>query len=262
MQFERFSVIHRDIQIVGEQRITGPIHIVFAHGWISSRRMWHDVLRALPIEISATAFDYRGCGESDRPIEGHDLRGYADDLQAVIASIPGPVLVAGHSMGARIAQYVAIQAPPNVMGLLLVAPGVACNTVPVPRHRELTARAYGSRRRIHAFQRGAMVRELQSDRLDAIIDDALIAQREHWFGWYDQGRELDFSAELRHVTIPVTVIAGESDPLIPLGRIRREVVDRYKNAKFHVIPNAGHNLAVEAPQELLAHLLESATIVA
>lgn len=255
MQFQRFSLMNGDIQLLGEQRLAGPVHVVFAHGWISSRRMWHEVLRELDPSISATAFDFRGCGESDRTLVGHNLDGYASDLRCVLASIPGPVTLVGHSMGARIAQYVATAPPANLDGLLLVAPGVACTTVTVPRHRELTARAYGSRRRILAFQRGAMARNIADHIVEKIVEDALIAQREHWFGWYDQGRTLDFSRDLQSVILPVEVVAGGADPLIPVGRVQREVVDLFSGVQLTVVPDAGHNLAVEAPQIIVERIV-------
>ena len=252
MQFARYSIIHGDLQLLGKQRLTGPLHVVFAHGWISSRRMWHDVLMRLAPALSATAFDFHGCGESDRSLTGHDLIGYAADLRAVIASITGPVVVVAHSMGARIAQYIALTPPENLTGLVLVAPGVATSTVTVPRHRELTVRAWGSRRRLMAFQKGAMKQEIDAVAFERIVDDALIAQREHWFGWYDDGRSRDFSADLASVRLPVRVIAGADDPLIPVGRVQREVIDRFSDARLVVVGNAGHNLAVEAPDEVLA----------
>ncbi len=252
---QRFTLIHEDVQLIGEQRLRGPLHLVFAHGWISSRRMWDEVLALLPEQVSYTTFDFRGCGQSDRPVQGHDLLGYAKDLRAILETLAVPVVLVGHSMGARVAQYVATQAPANIQGLILVAPGVAGSTVVVPRHRELMVRAYGSRRRIHAFQRGAMVRELAPQVMERLVDDALLAQYEHWLGWYDHGRTLDFSAQLARVTVPVQLIAGEQDPLIPLGRLERELLNAYPQARLHVIGGAGHNLAVEAPNELVESFL-------
>jgi non-heme chloroperoxidase len=258
MENKRWSLLNGDVQLCGRQRGAGKLTLVFAHGWISSRRMWHSVVGALPLDIASLDFDFRGCGESDRPMAGHDLEGYASDLRAVTASIEGPVVIVAHSMGARIAQYLALEQPSNVRGYFLLAPGVARGTIAAPRHREMTERAYGSRRRIQAFQHGAMRKPIAADDVEQIIEDALIAQREHWFGWYDAGRTVDFSHRIHEIRVPVCVVAGEEDPLIPIGRIQREIIDHISGAEMHVIPGAGHNLAVEAVQEVserLAHFL-------
>ena len=100
--------------------------MLFAHGWISSRRMWYDVVDRLDGgEFAVQMLDFRGCGLSDRPREGHDLDGYAGDLRAALASIDGPVTLVAHSMGAKLAQLIAAERPANLERMILVAPGTA-----------------------------------------------------------------------------------------------------------------------------------------
>jgi len=83
-----------------------------------------------------------------------------------------------------------------------------------------------------------------------LIDDALIASREHWFGWYDAGRELDFRDELGAIAVPTLVLAGASDPLASLPRLRTDVADRIAGSLFVVLRDCGHNVPIEAPAEL------------
>ena len=248
---QRRYITNGDVQLALERHGDGPRHLLFAHGWISSRRMWDGVVALLGSEYTAWSFDFRGCGESDRPREGHDLDGYASDLRAAISAVGEPLMLVAHSMGGRLAQYVASSdPPPALLRLLLVAPGVALANVPIPRHRALTERAFGSRRRIEAFQRGAMVRELDSAVMDRLIEDALIAQYEHWFGWYDRGRAVNFSERLAKIRLPVDVLAGAGDPLIAAGRLERELLARIPGSRLEFVRGAGHNLPVEAPGEV------------
>ena len=234
-----------------ERRGNGPQHLLFAHGWIGSRRMWDATIAKLDLtRYTAYRFDARGCGRSDRPVDGHTLEGYAADYEAILARIGAPVTVVAHSMGGRIAQYLAARAHPKIERMLLVAPGSARGSRGNGRHRELTLEAFGSRRRIAHFVSAAMRRSVDEATRDILVDDALIASREHWFGWYDAGRALDFRDELGAIAIPTLVLAGASDPLASLPRLRTDVADRIAGSIFVVLRDCGHNIPIEAPAEL------------
>jgi pimeloyl-ACP methyl ester carboxylesterase len=240
-----------DVSIALETRGTGQTHVLFAHGWISSRRMWYDVASRLDLErYTLHMFDFRGAGESDRPEGGHNLEGYASDLRAVIESIEAPLALVAHSMGGKIAQYVALAPPPNLKRLILVAPGSA-RAVPLDeRHRALALRAFGSRKRIAQFQRGAMTRDIPQESFERIITDALIGQREAWFNWYDHGRTADFAARLAEIALPVIVMGADKDPLAPPARLRTNVIEPIAGALSVMLHGVGHNIPVEAPAEL------------
>jgi pimeloyl-ACP methyl ester carboxylesterase len=215
--------------------------------------MWYDVAERLDgDDVTMALMDFRGCGLSDRPSEGHDLEGYASDLRAVLESIDAPVTIVGHSMGGKIAQYVAAERPPNLERLILVAPGTAKSHRFSEKHREISLAAFGSRDRIEAFQRAAMAREIPPEALKRIVDDALQDQREAWFGWYDHGRTIDFSERLSEIRTPAIAVAGGADPLAPPSRIKRDVAGAIEGCLFVTLRNAGHNLPVETPAEIAA----------
>ena len=234
-----------------ERRGAGPRHVLFSHGWISSRRMWYDVVDRLdPSQYSAYLLDFRGCGLSDRPAHGHDLEGYASDLRSALATIDAPVTIAAHSMGGKLAQYIASERPANLARLILVAPGSAKAVNFPAKHRQMTIDAYGYRERIERFQRAAMARELDAAIMERLVDDALIAQHEHWIGWYDRGRGVDFTDRLASIAVPTLVIAGAKDPLAPPPGVKKHVAEAIAGALFVMLRNAGHNLPVEAPDEI------------
>ena len=239
-----------DVTLALEVRGHGPRAVLFAHGWISGRRMWYDVAERLdPQRFTAYLLDFRGAGLSDRPLEGHDLEGYASDLRAALDAV-GPSAVVAHSMGGKVAQYVAIERPANLERLVLVAPGTAHAYAMNPKHRSLAEAAFGSRRRIERFQRAAMTRVVSPEVMERIVGDALLAQREAWFGWYDRGRTAAFADRLERIAVASVVVAGENDPLAPPHRMKRDVADRIAGALFVTLRNAGHNLPVETPDEI------------
>ena len=235
-----------------EERGTGETLLLFVHGWISSRRMWYDVVDALDLQrFRCVLFDFRGAGLSDRPALGHDLDGYASDLRAVLHSLAGPAIVVAHSMGGKVSQFVALDPPAAMHKLVLIAPGTArAFGAPTPRHRQLTEAAYGSRDRIARYQRAAMTAPVSPEALERIVEDALVVQREAWFGWYEHGRKAEFSARLGEIALPTVVAAGQRDPLVPPARLRRDVVSQIAGALFVEIRGAGHNLPIEAPREI------------
>jgi pimeloyl-ACP methyl ester carboxylesterase len=250
---ERTWIANGDVQLCVERRGDGPRNILFAHGWISARRMWYDVTARLdPERYTMRMFDFRGCGLSDRPTTGHDLEGYASDLRAVLATAGERVTLVAHSMGAKLAQLVASERPSNLERLILVAPGAAKATRLPEKHRALTLVAYGSRTRIERFQRAAMAREVEPASMERIVEDALVAQHEHWIGWYDRGRVIDVSDRLPSIAVPALVIAGASDPLAPPSGVKRYVAEAIDGALFVVLRGVGHNIPIEAPAEIAA----------
>ncbi len=239
------------IRLCCERRGTGLRHVLFVHGWISSRRMWYEVVERLDLTVfTLHLLDFRGCGRSDRPRVGHDLEGYAGDLRTALASISTSVTLVGHSMGGKVAQYVAAEQPSNLERMILVAPGTACPARPSPRHRALTLETYGSRSRIERFQRSAMQREVSADVMERIVDDALVASYEHWIGWYDSGRGSEFTDRLASIAVPVLAIAGSNDPLVSASQVKRDVTGAIGGALFVQLRDAGHNLPIEAPDDI------------
>ncbi len=241
-----------DVRLSLEQRGDGPQHILFAHGWISSRRMWYEVTERLdPAHYSMHLFDFRGCGYSDRPQEGHDLEGYASDLRAVMAAVDAPLTLVAHSMGGKVAQYVAAEQPANLERLILIAPGTARAARENERQRRTAWAAIGNRERIAAFQRAAMVRELSPAVTERILEDALIAQPEHWMGWYERGRTDAFPERLASIVVPTLAIAGDRDPVVSAAAVKRDVVAAIDGALAVVLRACGHNIPVECPAEIV-----------
>lgn len=241
------------VQLCVERRGAGPRHVLCLHGWISARRMWYDVADRLdPDRFTLYLLDFRGSGLSDRPDHGHDLHGYVSDAAAALAAIPAPAILVGHSMGGKIAEYLATERPANLERLILVAPGSARGVRLGERHRALSLEAYGSRKRIEAFQRAAMAAAISEEAMQRIVDDALTGQREAWFGWYDHGRSVDFHERLAKIAVPTLCIGGAKDPLAPVSRLRTDVVQAISGALLVTLRNAGHNLPVEAPDEIAA----------
>jgi pimeloyl-ACP methyl ester carboxylesterase len=67
----------------------------------------------------------------------------------------------------------------------------------------------------------------------------------------------DVRARLRHIVAPTLLLAGERDPLLTLAT-QQELLRGIPDARLELIPGAGHDVSVEAPEltaeRVLAHV--------
>lgn len=71
-----------------------------------------------------TRFDYSGHGLSEGRFEDGTIGKWAEEARAVVASLAGPVVIVGSSMGGWIALLVAKTMTPPPVGMVLIAPAV------------------------------------------------------------------------------------------------------------------------------------------
>jgi pimeloyl-ACP methyl ester carboxylesterase len=112
--------------IRGEAVGEGP-PIVLCHGITASRHsVVHGSRRLERAGYTVVSYDARGHGESDPapPGAGYGYPELREDLAGVVASQAdgGPVLLAGHSMGAHTAVGFALEDPGRVAGLIVIGP--------------------------------------------------------------------------------------------------------------------------------------------
>jgi len=112
--------------LIQGERLGAGLPLVLLHGLTATRRyvlMGSRYLSRAGCEL--VSFDARGHGESD-PAPERTAYEYSDmvgDLEALVAGIDGPVVLAGNSMGAATACVFALAQPELVSGLVLVTPG-------------------------------------------------------------------------------------------------------------------------------------------
>lgn len=82
-----------------------------------------ETLQHLRRDRPVITFDHRGTGRSGSSDDPYSTRGFAADAAAIIEAVGGPVHVLGHSMGGRVAQWLALDRPDLVASLILAASG-------------------------------------------------------------------------------------------------------------------------------------------
>jgi len=121
--------------LAGESEGEGP-PIVLAHGLTATRRYVVQGSRVLPRQgFRAISYDARGHGESDPAPDaaGYSYEELATDLGTVVDAEAGegPVVLAGHSMGAHTIAALALSRPERIAAVVLIGP-VALGDPPTP----------------------------------------------------------------------------------------------------------------------------------
>lgn len=232
--------------------------IVLLHGFTQTGRSWAPTVAALGERYRALAPDLRGHGSAAaaRPVDFASVR--AD----VLALAPERFVLAGYSMGGRIALSLALAAPDRVSHLILLgaSPGIA--DAAERRSRRAADEALAERiegEGIEAFAREWAALPLFADQAPAVAaaadaerrgqDPAGLAAALRGLG---SGVMEPLWDRLPQLRIPVTLIVGERDAKFRAigGRMAAALPD----VALHVVPGAGHAVQLEAP-EAVAELL-------
>jgi pimeloyl-ACP methyl ester carboxylesterase len=93
------------LHVETEGAADGPI-LVFTHGWGLSARIWAEARADLGARFGLVFWDLPGLGRSGRATAGYSVEGFAEDLHAVIDSLPEgrPLVLVGHSIGGMTVQ--------------------------------------------------------------------------------------------------------------------------------------------------------------
>src|SRR5687768_16236662 len=103
-----------------EQGARAGIPVLMLHGWSDYLRSFEPVFPHLPSAVRAIAATQRGHGDADRPAGGYSPSDLASDAIALLDSLGiERAVVVGHSMGAWVAQRIAIEHPERVDGVVL-----------------------------------------------------------------------------------------------------------------------------------------------
>ena len=224
--------------------------VVLIHGPFLGPWIWHEdvVLHLSRLGLACFTPDLEECWpqtpEADR---SHDscIAQAVERLADFLTRIEGPIILVGHSLGARVVE--GLIARGHRTGAVLISP-------PPPQGLEEEARAFLGRypvalARVRMAQRPLLwfgePGEPDPQRLRALLgpraSEALLAQ----VGAALRDTPLDACLEAvrpapgpRPQDVPVLVLSGREDPLVTPAALRRTAVAW--NAVAHVLPHAGH----------------------
>lgn len=228
--------------------------IVLIAGQALAHNGWQSVINQFGQDHRVVLFDHRGVGQSDDWSAAWSTRDFAADVVAVLdAAGIGRAHVYGHSMGGRIAQWLAADAPERVGALALGATTVG-DTHGIARAREATqALISGNRSSLLDFFYTPEWARQNPVAAVSVLPSARSAgaRRMH----FRASTEHDAWAVLPHVTAPTLVLHGSDDALCP-PRNAHILAERIPGAQLHIMEGARHGYHVELPGSndvVLAH---------
>lgn len=204
---------------------------------------WDAVVPAFAESFRVITFDHRGTGRSEAGTdEAYSTRSFARDALAVLDDAGvGRAHVYGHSMGGRVAQWIALDSGHRVASLVLGAT-TAGDEGGVPRSPEATADlASGDPDRLaRLFFAG----EKRRPDAEAFFDQDASprAKRLH----RRASRAHDTWQLLETITVPTLVIHGGEDEMTPPANAEL-MADRIPDARLEVRPGVRHGYYLEDP---------------
>ena len=246
--------------------------LVFVHGNFASWRWWQPVLKELSGGYRAYAPDMRGCGDSDRPPDGYTIAQHADDLDRFIRTLKLPRLhLVGHSLGGCVAMEYALSRPKHLKTLTLVAPAPAEGQTVLQKTgfgnafwggTNTAERAYrwlevlGISRNVLRRIFKQMAPTLSDDtRFEALVDDAIRMPHNAAAGHLQSLKEWDVRSELADLDMPVLIVGGQEDALIPAEALQ-ETAANLPNGRLVLWPTVGHTPQLERPERFIRLLIK------
>jgi non-heme chloroperoxidase len=248
--------------------------LVFSHGWPLTADDWDtQMMFFLRHGYRVIAHDRRGHGRSSQTADGHDMDHYADDLAALTAHLDLHNAVhIGHSTGGgEVARYLGRHGESRVAKAVLISsvPPLMLRTDANPGG--LPKEVFDGFQAQLAEHRAEFYRDLASgpfygfnrpgrDLSQAIVDN-----------WWRQGMmggakahydgivafsQTDFTEDLKKVTVPVLVMHGDDDQIVPYADSAPLSAKLLRNGTLKTYPGFPHGMPTTEAATINADLLD------
>jgi non-heme chloroperoxidase len=207
--------------------------IVFSHGWPLSADDWDgQMMFFLKNGYRVIAHDRRGHGRSSQVSDGHDMDHYADDLAALTAHLDlKNAIHVGHSTGGgEVAHYIGRHGASRVAAAVLISavPPIMVKTPANPGG--LPIEVFDGLRKSLADNRAQFYLDFASNPFYGFNRPGAKPIPGVIQNWWRQGMmgsakahyegikafsETDFNDDLKKITVPVLVMHGDDDQIVP-----------------------------------------------
>ncbi|MCU4411850.1 alpha/beta fold hydrolase [Acinetobacter calcoaceticus] len=247
--------------------------LFFHHGWPLSSDDWDtQLLFFLKEGFRVVAHDRRGHGRSSQVWDGHDMDHYADDVAEVVKhlNIKNAIHIGHSTGGGEVAHYIARHGQENVAKAVLVSavPPLMVKTESNPEG--LPKEVFDDLQNQVLTNRAQFFRDLPSgpfygfNRPDAKPSEGIIAN------WWRQGMagsakahydgivafsQTDFTEDLKKITIPVLVLHGDDDQIVPYKTSGVKSAELLQNSQLKIYPGFSHGMLTVNHDVINADLL-------
>jgi non-heme chloroperoxidase len=246
--------------------------ITFSHGWPLTADAWDAQMLFFGQQgYRVIAHDRRGNGRSSQPWDGNDMNHYADDLDELMNFLDlKDTIMVGHSTGGgeaaryigrrgqgRVAKAVLISAvtpfmlktDSNPLGLPLSAfdgirAGLAGNRSQF--YQDLTLPFFGYNRDGAKTSQGVR---------DNFWLQGMLGSHKSQYDTIKAFSETDLTEDLKRIDVPVLILHGEDDQIVPIDASARAAAKIIKNAILKTYPGYPHGMPIIHADEINADIL-------
>jgi pyruvate dehydrogenase E2 component (dihydrolipoamide acetyltransferase) len=244
--------------VAGNQRLrylelgSGP-PVLLIHGFGADLNTWMFTQPVLAEQHRAIALDLPGHGGSGRDVGAGDRAALADAVEAALRAVGvEQVHLVGHSIGGAIAAAIAARWPERVQSLTLIASaglGPEINSAFIDGFVRMARRREAQEvLNLLVHDPKLVSRQMVEDVLRyKRIDGVTLALETIARAWFAGGRQaVDIRAELAALSMPVQLIAGREDRIIPVTHAEALA----ERLPVQVLGGAGHLPHMEKANEV------------
>jgi len=247
------------IELYYEDHGSGP-PVVLIHGYPLSGRAWDkQVPVLLDMGCRVITYDRRGFGKSSQPTTGYDYDTFAADLNALMEKLDlRNAVIVGHSMGTgEVTRYL------GTYGSGRVAKGVLISPIPPfllhsdSNPEGLPASLFegfiqSAKADTPAWMKGFLDNFYNMDVLSGTLVSDQAFQASFNLAVAASGTaavacvptwETDFRGDLPKIDVPMLVIQGDADRVLPFDKTGKRLPDLIKNVQLVVIEGGPHAIA-------------------
>jgi non-heme chloroperoxidase len=246
--------------------------VVFSHGWPLTADAWDAQMLFLGMQgYRVIGHDRRGHGRSDQTWNGNEMDTYASDVAALFEKLDlHDAVFIGHSTGGgEVAHYLGRHGTARVRKAVLIGavPPIMLKSANNPEGTALEA-FDGIRKGVISdrsqFYRDLAVPFYGYNRPNAKPSQGVIES--FWLQGmlggikpqYDCVKvfsETDFTNDLKEIDIPVLVLHGDDDQIVPIHDSAKKSVKLLKKGTLKVIPGGSHGMCTTMADQINAELL-------
>ena len=247
------------IELYYEDHGSGP-PVVLIHGYPLSGRAWDkQVPVLLDMGCRVITYDRRGFGKSSQPTTGYDYDTFAADLNALMEKLDlRDAVIVGHSMGTgEVTRYL------GTYGSGRVAKGVLISPIPpFLLHSDSNPEGLppslfegfiqSAKADTPAWMKGFLDNFYNMDVLSGTLVSDQAFQASFNLAVAASGTaavacvptwETDFRGDLPKIDVPMLVIQGDADRVLPFDKTGKRLPDLIKNVQLVVIEGGPHAIA-------------------
>lgn len=247
--------------------------VVLIHGWPLSCDSWEKQVAALTgAGYRVITYDRRGFGRSARPWRGYDYGTLAQDLKVLMDKLDlRHAVLVGFSMGGgEVARYLGRYGSERVEKAVFISCVTPCLLKAEDNPKGLDASVFAGIEKAIMADRPAFLSTFLGDFYNAdILKGTLVSEQAIQSAWNvaaGAGAKAtldsvaswgtDFRKELAGIDIPVLVIHGDADRILPIENSGARMQQAMKRARLVTIPGGPHGITWTHAEQVNLELLK------